>query len=59
MQDADLLRDAQRVLERYAVVPLAPTLRAARDALEPFLFDGDLCRDDVAEICQKLDEVLK
>lgn len=55
----DLLQDALRVLNRYAVPrPAQLDLRSARKLLDPFIFDGDHCRDDVAEICQKLDDIL-
>jgi hypothetical protein len=37
--------------------PLA-LLTQARHVLENYLFDGETCRDDVAEICQKIDELL-
>jgi hypothetical protein len=55
-----LLRDALRVLNRHAVIlPAAPiSLRAMRDALEPLLDDGEQHRDDVSEICQKIDDEL-
>ena len=33
-------------------------LRQARVTLERYLFDGDALRDDVAEVCAKLDDVL-
>ena len=33
-------------------------LRQARATLERYLFDGDVLRDDVAEVCAKLDDVL-
>jgi hypothetical protein len=33
-------------------------LREARTVLERFMFDGDDVRDDVAEVCAKLDDVL-
>lgn len=56
----DLIRDALRVLNRHAVtLPTSPpNLASVRLALDPLLFDGEICRDDVAEICQKIDEVL-
>lgn len=56
--DDSLLRDALRVLDRYAVTLPPPDLPAAREALEPFMFDDDICRDDVAEICQRIDDHL-
>jgi hypothetical protein len=33
-------------------------LREARTVLERFMFDGEDIRDDVAEVCAKLDDVL-
>jgi hypothetical protein len=33
-------------------------LTQARRVLENHLFEGETCRDDVAEICQKIDELL-
>lgn len=33
-------------------------LAEARRVLETYLFDGESCRDDVAEVCQKIDECL-
>jgi hypothetical protein len=33
-------------------------LRQARVTLERYLFDGDEIRDDVANMCAKLDDVL-
>jgi hypothetical protein len=33
-------------------------LTEARKVLERYMFDGDICRDDIAEICQKIDDVL-
>lgn len=58
MTDA-LIRDAMRVLDRYAVtLPPLPTLQSVRQALDPFIFDGEVCKDDVAEICQRLDDLL-
>jgi len=54
-----LLQDAMAVLHRYAIPPpIDPDLRSVRAALDPFIFDGDHCRDDVAEVCMKLDDVL-
>lgn len=55
-----LLRDALRVLNKYAVtLPPAPVdLRAARVALDPLMDDGEQHRDDVSEICQKIDDEL-
>lgn len=35
-----------------------PLLGEARRVLERYLFDGETCRDDVAEVCQKIDDVL-
>jgi len=37
--------------------PLA-LLAEARKVLERYMFDGETCRDDVAEVCQKIDDVL-
>lgn len=59
----DLARDALRVLNRHAVaLPTATDLPTLRAALQPLLFDGDgddaHCRDDVAEICQRIDDIL-
>jgi uncharacterized membrane protein len=57
--DDDLTRDALRVLNQHAVaLPTSTDLASLRAALEPLLFDGDLCRDDVAEVCQRIDDVL-
>ena len=36
----------------------AQLLRSARSVLERYMFDGEAVRDDVAEICMKLDDVL-
>jgi hypothetical protein len=36
----------------------AQLLRSARSVLERYMFDGEDVRDDVAEICMKLDDVL-
>jgi hypothetical protein len=36
----------------------ARLLRSARSVLERYMFDGVAVRDDVAEICMKLDDVL-
>ena len=59
MSHADLPGAALRVLNNYAVTLPSPDLRGVRQALEPFLFDGDnICRDDVAEIAQKIDDEL-
>ena len=33
-------------------------LNQARVVLENYLFDGDEMRDDVAEVCQKIDNAL-
>lgn len=33
-------------------------LAEARKVLERYMFEGETCRDDVAEICQKIDDVL-
>ena len=53
-----LLREALRVLDRYAATLPAPDLHSARRALEDFIFDDDgVCRDDVINICQKIDEL--
>ena len=46
----ELLGAALRVLNNYAITLPPPDLLAAREALESFLFDGDICRDDVAEV---------
>lgn len=54
-----LRRDALRILDRYAVtLPPDPDLATIRRELDPFIFDGDTCRDDVAEICQRIDDRL-
>ena len=37
--------------------PLA-LLAEARRVLDRYMFDGDLCRDDIAEVCQKIDDLL-
>jgi uncharacterized membrane protein len=59
MTDDLLVRDALRVLNRHAVaLPSTTDLAALRQALDPLKFDGDLCRDDVAEIAQKIDDAL-
>jgi len=34
----------------------AQLLRSARSVLERHMFDGDAVRDDVAEICMKIDD---
>ena len=55
-----LVRDALRILDRYAVtLPTPPDLPAVREALDSFQFDehGN-CRDDVAEVCQQIDDAL-
>ena len=36
----------------------AQLLRSARSVLERYMFDGDSLRDDVAEICMKIDDAL-
>jgi hypothetical protein len=33
-------------------------LAEARRVLDRYMFDGDLCRDDIAEVCQKIDDLL-
>jgi hypothetical protein len=39
--------------------PTLALLRQARKVLDRYLFDeSDHCRDDVAEICQKIDDVI-
>lgn len=34
-------------------------LAEARKVLDRYMFDGDTCRDDIAEVCQKIDDVLQ
>ena len=55
-----LIHDALRLLNRHAVT--LPTgeqnLAELRRLLDPLLFDGDVCRDDVAEVCQKIDDAI-
>jgi hypothetical protein len=52
-----LLRDALRVLNRYAVTLPAPDLAAARAALEEHMFDeSGVQRDDVLSIAMKIDD---
>jgi hypothetical protein len=60
MTDDELSRDAVRILNRYSVAMPAPRddLKVMRQLLEPLIFDGDDCRDDVAELCHKIDELL-
>jgi hypothetical protein len=33
-------------------------LRQARSVLDRYMFDGDTIRDDVAEVCMKIDDAL-
>jgi uncharacterized membrane protein len=60
MTDA-LRRDALRVLNQHSVtLPTdAINLAAIRQLLDPLIFDGNVCRDDVAEICQKIDDSVR
>ena len=65
-----LLSDAFSVLDRYsAAIPdrdpvkslnedRTELLSRVRVALEPLIFDGTVRRDEVAEIAQKIDDVL-
>ena len=65
-----LLRDALSVLDRYSVAianrdPVksldedrTELLARVRAALEPLIFDGTVRRNEVAEIAQKIDDVL-
>jgi hypothetical protein len=55
----DLLRDALRVLNRYAVTLPNPDLPSVRAELENHLTDGNgVHRDDVSEIMQKIDDLV-
>lgn len=38
--------------------PALALLAETRKVLERYIFDGESCRDDIAEICQKIDDVL-
>ena len=65
-----LLRDAFEVLDRYsASIANRDTVKSlnenrgellhrVRAALDPLIFKGNVRRDDVAEIAQKIDDVL-
>ena len=65
-----LLRDALSVLDRYSakIADRDPVkslnedrtelLARVRAALDPLIFDGTVRRDEVAEIAQKIDDVL-
>lgn len=58
--DDPLLSTALRILDRYATTrPSPPDLRAVRHALGTFMFDPDtgVQRDDVLNICQRIDDV--
>jgi hypothetical protein len=58
MMEDQLLRDALRIIDRYAVTLPQPDLRSARAELENHLEDEHgVHRDDVSEICQKIDDV--
>lgn len=55
----ELLRDALRVLDRYAVTMPNPDLKTVRDELEKHLTDENgIHRDDVSEVMQKIDDAL-
>jgi hypothetical protein len=55
----DLLRQALRVLDRYAVTLPNPDLKSVRAELENHLTDGNgVHRDDVSEIMQKIDDLV-
>jgi ElaB/YqjD/DUF883 family membrane-anchored ribosome-binding protein len=55
---ARVLRDAQRVLQSYGI-DADGDLRSLRAALERLMFDEDeRCRDDIAEIAMKIDDLL-
>ncbi|MEP7246472.1 MAG: hypothetical protein ABI885_22725 [Gammaproteobacteria bacterium] len=59
MSHPDLLRAALRVLNEYAVTLPPPDLISAREALQAFMFDADgIQRDDVLNVCQKIDDEL-
>jgi hypothetical protein len=51
-----ILSHAIRILERYNVTLEQITVPTAREALERIMFDGDLCRDDVAAACERLED---
>jgi hypothetical protein len=56
----DLVWDGLSMLDRYGVKPPeSKDLRSVREALAPLIFDGNVCRDDVAELCQQIDDVVK
>jgi hypothetical protein len=56
-----LLTKARKVLNRYIGDGEncdGKDLEEVRGTLERYLFEGETCRDDVAEICQQIDDVL-
>jgi hypothetical protein len=65
-----ILRDAFSVLDRYCTdigsrdpvkslnEDRCELLRRVRAALEPLIFNGDVRRDDVAQITQRIDDLL-